>query len=78
MFYFICCKVYKEAAYGAGEGIIWLDQVHCLGNESNIHQCMSDGWGQTNCKHNEDVAVSCSTNISNEEVKFHLYILTEF
>ncbi|XP_014283793.1 uncharacterized protein [Halyomorpha halys] len=52
-------QVYKEAAYGAGEGIIWLDQVHCLGNESSIHQCMSDGWGQTNCKHNEDVAVSC-------------------
>ncbi|CAH1407810.1 unnamed protein product [Nezara viridula] len=52
-------QVYKEAAYGAGKGIIWLDQVHCLGNESNIHQCMSDGWGQTNCKHNEDVAISC-------------------
>lgn len=58
-------QAYKEAAYGAGQGIIWLDQVHCLGNETNITQCMSDAWGQTNCRHNEDVAVACSPQMLN-------------
>ncbi|XP_073985789.1 uncharacterized protein isoform X2 [Rhodnius prolixus] len=53
-------KVYKDAAYGQGSGIIWLDQVQCGGNESSISNCIHEPWGQTNCRHNEDVAIACS------------------
>ncbi|CAA9998715.1 unnamed protein product [Nesidiocoris tenuis] len=60
-------KAYKEAAFGAGTGVIWMDQVHCFGNESSVKDCMHDSWGQTNCKHDEDVAVACSPQNFNIE-----------
>ncbi|KAL1139366.1 hypothetical protein AAG570_006350, partial [Ranatra chinensis] len=57
-------KALKEAAYGIGDGVIWLDQVHCAGNETNVSECMHENWGQTNCRHNEDVSVSCDNQSS--------------
>uniref|UniRef100_A0A0A9YIK1 Neurotrypsin n=1 Tax=Lygus hesperus TaxID=30085 RepID=A0A0A9YIK1_LYGHE len=65
-------KSYKEAAFGAGSGIIWLDQVHCFGNETNLAECMHDNWGQTNCKHDEDVAVACTPQNYNMEPEQNL------
>ncbi|XP_039277670.1 serine protease svh-1-like [Nilaparvata lugens] len=50
----------KEAYFGAGEGMIWLDQVHCNGSENSVDSCFHHKWGETNCKHNEDVSVICS------------------
>ncbi|XP_052791790.1 deleted in malignant brain tumors 1 protein-like [Mya arenaria] len=47
--------------YGKGIGPIWLDDVHCVGNESNIEDCAHRGWGHHNCLHNEDVGVQCVT-----------------
>ncbi|XP_024086083.1 uncharacterized protein LOC106674111 [Cimex lectularius] len=66
-------KVYKEAAFGAGTGIIWLDQVHCLGNETNVAECMHDNWGLTNCKHNEDVSIACSPQNINMDIDQNLH-----
>jgi len=47
--------------YGAGSGLIWLNNVQCNGTETNIEYCRHNGWGTRNCRHREDVSVSCFT-----------------
>lgn len=51
----------KNAHFGQGKGPIWLDGIQCLGNETNVDQCMHEDWGNHNCKHDEDISLSCST-----------------
>ncbi|KAJ6627325.1 Neurotrypsin [Pseudolycoriella hygida] len=50
--------VIKEFAR-PGEGLIWLDQVSCHGNESSLEKCSHFEWGENNCNHTEDVSVRC-------------------
>jgi len=45
--------------YGAGSGMIWLDDVRCNGTETTISQCRHNSWGSHNCDHSNDVSVSC-------------------
>jgi len=52
---------YISNRYGAGSGQIWLDNVTCTGTETNIGGCRHRGWGVHNCRHREDVSVSCIT-----------------
>jgi len=47
------------ASYGAGTGIIWIDNVLCRGNEEGLSQCLHSGWGVHNCGHSEDASVIC-------------------
>ena len=47
------------AHYGEGTGPIWLDNVQCLGNESNIFECTHNGIGERNCEHDQDASVEC-------------------
>jgi len=49
----------RRAAFGAGTGMIWMDDVDCAGNESRLTDCPFGGWGLDNCRHSEDVGVSC-------------------
>ncbi|KAK7497125.1 hypothetical protein BaRGS_00011655 [Batillaria attramentaria] len=44
--------------YGRGSNLIWLDNLQCTGNETDLLQCLSsDQIGKHNCSHSDDVGV---------------------
>ena len=45
-----------------GIGAIFLDGIHCNGNESNLLQCTHDGIAEHDCVHHEDAGVSCGNS----------------
>ena len=49
-----------SAAYGQGSDIIWLEDLNCVGTESDIRNCSHRGWGVYGCGHYEDVGVRCA------------------
>jgi len=46
--------------YGSGEGEIWMDNLGCLGTETDLGECQHNGFAQHNCGHEEDVSISCN------------------
>ena len=55
--------VAELTTYGPGQADmqIWMDDLDCDGSETSLAECGHDGWGQSNCDHDEDVSVSCGT-----------------
>ncbi|CAN0231784.1 unnamed protein product [Bubo scandiacus] len=53
-------KAHDKAHFGAGSGPIWIDVLHCRGNESALSDCVHSQWDQQNCNHGEDAGVTCS------------------
>ncbi|KFP69434.1 Deleted in malignant brain tumors 1 protein, partial [Acanthisitta chloris] len=50
------------AQFGRGEGIIWLDEVNCTGEETHLATCPARPWGVNDCYHGEDAGVVCEGN----------------
>ena len=49
-----------QAVFSQGTGTIWIDNVHCTGNENYLSDCPHNGWGDHNCVHSEDAGVRCN------------------
>eukprot|EP00731_Ephydatia_muelleri_P001646 Em0001g1646a len=56
-------KAFINAAFGPGNGTIWMSQVFCSGSESSLDQCPFNGWGINNCWHGEDAGVVCQGSV---------------
>ena len=50
-----CC-----ARYGRGSGLIHMDDVRCIGNETSLTDCPHIM--NHNCGHSEDASVRCQTS----------------
>lgn len=48
-----------NSAFGPGNGLIFLDDVMCNGQEDRLFDCPSRGLGVTNCGHHQDAGVEC-------------------
>uniref|UniRef100_A0A7N8XZQ9 Macrophage receptor with collagenous structure n=1 Tax=Mastacembelus armatus TaxID=205130 RepID=A0A7N8XZQ9_9TELE len=53
-------SVISTFSANAGSGRIWLDELRCLGRESDIFSCPHSGMGVNNCDHSEDIGVQCA------------------
>ncbi|KAK3544708.1 hypothetical protein QTP86_026111 [Hemibagrus guttatus] len=50
----------RNALFGAGEGVIWLNRVNCRGNEIHVWDCLFSLKNHTDCFHRQDAGVTCA------------------
>ena len=48
------------AEFSEGSGPIQLDDMHCIGSESNLTKCLARPIKQHNCQHSKDAGVRCN------------------
>ena len=60
----IAAQALKEAYFGQGSGKIHIDDVNCLGNETNLLECGYEP--DHNCQHFEDASVVCGNPVCND------------
>ena len=51
------------AMFGAGTGPIFLDEVSCVGTETNLLECSNGRIGSNVCLHSEDAGVRCQGEV---------------
>uniref|UniRef100_A0A4W4GED7 SRCR domain-containing protein n=1 Tax=Electrophorus electricus TaxID=8005 RepID=A0A4W4GED7_ELEEL len=49
-----------SAAFGPGEGVIWLNRVECRGDEIHLWDCSYSLKNHTDCSHKEHAGVTCA------------------
>ena len=55
-----------SSTFGQGYGPIFLDNVVCTGNESNLVECQHPGIARSQyCSHSEDAGVICPGEVHN-------------
>ncbi len=47
--------------FGEGAGVIWLDNVQCVGSERVLMNCTANSSGNNSCTHAQDAGVRCLT-----------------
>ena len=54
---------HQRAYFGEGQGLIGVDDVECVGSESNLMDC--NHTTDHNCGHFEDAGVTCAQSMIN-------------
>uniref|UniRef100_UPI004043022A scavenger receptor cysteine-rich-like precursor n=1 Tax=Danio rerio TaxID=7955 RepID=UPI004043022A len=49
-----------NSAFGAGEGVVWLNRVQCRGNELHLWDCPLSLNNHTDCSHKEHAGLTCA------------------
>ena len=58
-------RAYRYAAFGAGSGPIFLDDVQCSSSSTQLLECLSRPILSHNCRHYKDAGVKCEGFIVN-------------
>ncbi|XP_052086629.1 scavenger receptor cysteine-rich domain superfamily protein-like [Mytilus californianus] len=51
----------------SGTGLVWIDNLHCNGDETDVALCKSDGFGSMTCSHKRKAAIYCAMSSFNQQ-----------
>ncbi len=54
---------------------IWLDNLECSPNDTNIRLCPQAAVGLNNCQHGDDIILSCARSKSNGDLSVSVLYL---